>query len=204
MLSTSDSFAFRLVAQSTLARKLLQLAVQLLCVIAWSTENGTTTAEQWVLDAARTSRTCSLLLLDLPGRTGHQAAVEGVVRALALGGQETLHVQVDGVVVGLDAKHRIIQIHRLLRLGSFAAVNVEFHYASGLRMMTVEPLWPGTPLHHKQTFFRHDFQHLEVFDGHTGVAHLTCHAHALEDTCWRRGRTNGTRCTQTVVLPWVA
>ena len=64
--------------------------------------------------------------------------------ALALGGQKTLHVQVDGVVVGLDAKHRIIQIHRLLRLGSFAAVNVEFHYASGLRMTTVEPLWPGT------------------------------------------------------------
>ena len=59
---------------------------------------------------------------------------------LALGGQEALHIEVNRVVVWLDAKHRIVEVHRLLRLGSFAAVNAQFHDASGLRMITVAPL----------------------------------------------------------------
>jgi len=41
---------------------------------------------------------------------------------------------------------------------------------------------------------------LKILHGATLVAHLTCHAHALEDLCGIRAGTDRTGCTQTVVL----
>ena len=111
--------------------------------------------------------------------------------ALPLGGEVALDVQVDGVVVRLDAKHVRTQ---LLAGGllAFDVVNGDFH---DLRFRLADDdsgafvSRDGT-LHDEESLLGHDFEHFEVFDGHTSVTGLACHAHALEDTCRRRGRTN--------------
>ena len=57
------------------------------------------------------------------------AAVLGLVRALALSGQILLHVQIDRVVVGLNAEDGIIEFGLLAGSGAVDFQNVEFHCA---------------------------------------------------------------------------
>ena len=70
--------------------------------------------------------------------------------------------------------------------------------------MTVAPLLLGTAPFTTKSLLGHDLEHFEVLDGHTGVAHLSGHAHAFVDTCRRGGCTDGTRGTHAFVLSGVA
>ena len=55
-------------------------------------------------------------------------------------------------------------------------------------------------LDNHDALFWEDLHDFEVFDGHTSVTGLACHAHALEDTCGRRSRADRTGSAQAVVL----
>ena len=85
--------------------------VELDVVLPWTwTKDGTSTDKQWVLDGTSTGTTCTLLLLDFARRTCDLSALLGFVCTLALRGEVTLHIQINGVIVGLDAEDSLVQL----------------------------------------------------------------------------------------------
>ena len=133
-----------------------------------------------------TGTSSAFLLLDLAGRARDFSALLRLVRSLALSGQITLDVQVDRVVVGLDAENVIAD---LLAGGllAFGIVYSDFHdLGFGLANDNSGAFVSrDSTFHDEESLFGHDLEHLEILYGHLRIAHLTRHAHAFVDACWR-------------------
>ena len=75
------------------------------------------------------SAAAAFLATHLLGGESDFAAVLRLVRALALSGQILFHVEIDGVIVGLDAEDGIVEFGLLTGSGAVDFQNVQFHSA---------------------------------------------------------------------------
>ena len=183
---TDTTFLFCLVSQGTLSGQLADLFVELDIIAARTrSKHRSSSDEEWILNRSSTCTSSAFLLLDFASRTRDFSALLGFVRSLALGGQITFHVQVDCVIVGLDAENIIAD---LLAGGllAFGIVYSDFHdLGFGLANDNGGAFVSrNSTFHDEESLFGHDLEYLEILYSHLRIAHTTRHAHAFVDARW--------------------
>src|SRR5690606_13276404 len=100
------------IGQRRLAGECLYFLIELERVIArLRAEHPSTASKERVLDISCPCSAGTLLLFQFLGGSTDLLALLRLVCALALVGQIALHIKVDRMIVGFDAKHRIGQRH---------------------------------------------------------------------------------------------
>src|SRR5690606_31634241 len=103
-----DGVVLCLVGEGRFAGEVFYFLVQLERVVAGlRTEHSSPTSEVRALDISCTCSTRTFLLLQLLGGTADFITLLRLVRTLALVGQVALHVEINSVIVGLNAEYRI-------------------------------------------------------------------------------------------------
>ncbi len=187
------------ISESTLAGEGLNFLIQLEAIVTGTgTEHATAAYEHGRVDVTDTCTAATLLLVELAGRAGYFATFLGLVCALTLVGEVLLHIEINGMLVGIDCEHLVGELGLAAGILTFDIVDYDFHYFS---IKTIEPLLPGIePLMREHVVLGKHFNDTEVLDGNLFVAHLAGHTHALEYLCGVRAGTYRTGCAEAVVL----
>ena len=78
--------------------------------------------------------------MELTGRAGDFATLLGLVGTLTLVSEVLLHVEINGMLVGIDCEHLIGELSLATGVLTLDIVDCDFHYFS---IKTIEPLLPG-------------------------------------------------------------
>src|SRR5690606_13017568 len=126
-----DVILLGLMTQRGFTGQAFRFLIQLKTVISglW-TEDTSAATEQRVLDASLPGSTGTFLAVQLPGRPRNLIPLLGLGRSLTLIGQVLLHIQVNRVIVGIDAEYLIRQCNLVTRFLACYIEYLQFHVIS--------------------------------------------------------------------------